>query len=416
MFKKLKMSYSYDDVTLVPAYSELTSRSDTSTASYGYNLPIIGSCMDTLGFKIMECLTSKNIPFIAHRAFKSAEEQFKYFTNFDNIVKQAGPVYYKNVWFAVGSVGKYKQWILWLYFHGVRNFCVDMAHGDSKACIDTIKFIKKLEYTDKQNYLTNNNSNDYVLSTKNNPIHVIAGNVATAAGFKRLQKAGADGIRVGIASGSICSTNIETGMGLPILTSIIECAKVKKKNVWLIADGGIRSAGDIAKAIYFGADFCMLGKLLAATDLADGKAYNKNMQEINSDNIIYPENFKVIVAEKISADIANGKITNKINKSRYYKDAENNTIMYKGYHGMASRSARNNLLSYAGVEGAEGLLKYTGKTSEFILDTKLRLQSSLSYGGAKNWNEFRQNVKAYLRTSSANTAAGIHLDVITKLH
>jgi IMP dehydrogenase/GMP reductase len=83
---------------------------------------------------------------------------------------------------------------------------------------------------------------------------------------------------------------------------------------------------------------------------------------------------------------------------------------------MASRSARNNILSYAGVEGAEGLLKYTGTTEQFILDTKLRLQSALSYGGAHNWNEFRKNVKAYLRTPSANTAAGIHLDVITKLH
>jgi endonuclease III-like uncharacterized protein len=160
----------------------------------------------------------------------------------------------------------------------------------------------------------------------------------------------------------------------------------------------------------------MLGKLLAATDLAEGKPYNKNRDEIDIENIIYPENFDFIVAEKISNDVINKKITDKFDKSKYYIEAENNTVMYKGYHGMASRSARNNLLSYAGVEGAEGLLKYTGTTEQFILDTKLRLQSALSYGGAHNWNEFRKNVKAYLRTPSANTAAGIHLDVITKLH
>lgn len=412
MFKKLKMSYSYDDVTLVPAYSELTSRSDANPEQYGYNLPIIGSCMDTLGFKIMECLTSKNIPFIAHRAFKSAKEQYDYFVNSNHTMPPK--VKFNNVWFAVGAVTKYEEWIKYLYLHGgVRRFCVDMAHGDSKACIDTIKFIKEFDYLQKN--AKGKHIYSHALLDEDIPVHVIAGNVATAEGFKRLQKAGADGIRVGIASGSICSTNIETGMGLPILTSIIECAKIKK-NTWLIADGGIRSAGDIAKAMYFGADFCMLGKLLAATDLAEGKPYNKNMDEINIENIIYPENFDFIVAEKISIDITNGKITDKFNKSKYYIEAENNTVVYKGYHGMASRSARNNLLSYAGVEGAEGLLKYTGTTEQFILDTKLRLQSALSYGGAHNWNEFRKNVKAYLRTPSANTAAGIHLDVITKLH
>jgi IMP dehydrogenase/GMP reductase len=412
--QKLKMSYSYDDVTLVPAYSELYSRSDTITAMHGYYLPIMGSCMDTLGKKIMDECVSQNIPFICHRSFKNAEAQLNYFLGNPHTYKHN---YNKCIWFAVGSVQKYQKWIEYLYDHGVRRFCIDMAHGDSKACIDTIQFIKNLdilkkeESVDKQTYITS-------LGGKDIPVHIIAGNVATAAGFKRLQKAGADGIRVGIASGSICSTNIETGMGLPILTSIMECAKVKNKNTWLIADGGIRSAGDIAKAIYFGADFCMLGKLLAATDLADGKLYNKNMCEINPEIAIYPENFAITVAERMARDvIKNIKITDtKHFQENYYNQAELDTVMYKGYHGMASRSARNNLLSYAGVEGAEGLLKYTGTTKQFLLDTKLRLQSSLSYGGAYTWNEFRKNVKAYLRTPSANTAAGIHLDVITQLH
>ena len=151
MFKKLKMSYSYDDVTLVPAYSELTSRSDSNPEQYGYNLPIIGSCMDTLGFKIMECLTSKNIPFIAHRAFKSAKEQYDYFVNSNRTMPPK--VKFNNVWFAVGSVSKYEEWIKYLYIHGgVRRFCVDMAHGDSKACIDTIKYITmKLDENERSN-------------------------------------------------------------------------------------------------------------------------------------------------------------------------------------------------------------------------------------------------------------------------
>ena len=76
---KLPETLTYDDVTLAPAYSELTSRSNANPEMHGHSLPIIGSCMDTLGVKMMEYLTSNNVPFIAHRAFKSAEEQYNYF-------------------------------------------------------------------------------------------------------------------------------------------------------------------------------------------------------------------------------------------------------------------------------------------------------------------------------------------------
>lgn len=215
---KLKQTYSYDDVTLIPQYSSLLSRSDTNPSMFKYKLPIICSCMDTLGPDMANLFIQKNIPFIAHRSFKSAEEQFKTFTEnlkFKQYINDC-------LWFAVGSVQKYKDWIDYLYNKGIRRFCVDMAHGDSKACIDTIKYIKDI---DKFNQNNNNFS-----------VHVIAGNVATVEGFKRLQKAGADGIRVGIASGSICSTALQTAMGVPILTNIMECAKIKK-NTWLIADG-----------------------------------------------------------------------------------------------------------------------------------------------------------------------------------
>lgn len=136
----------------------------------------------------MECITSNNIPFIAHRAFKSAEDQFKAF-----IPSTYNPnLNYQNIWFAVGSVQKYKDWINALIDMGVRKFCVDMAHGDSLSCIDTVKFLRR-------------RLNDVPKSIFGEP-HIIAGNVATPEGFKRLQKAGADGIRVGIASGQICFT------------------------------------------------------------------------------------------------------------------------------------------------------------------------------------------------------------------
>lgn len=541
---KLPETLTYDDVTLAPAYSELTSRSDANPEMHGHNLPIIGSCMDTLGVKMMEYLISNNIPFIAHRAFKSAEEQYNYFIG-DTEFKSTEDKY-KNLWFAVGSVQKYRDWIDFLLRKGVRQFCVDMAHGDSKACIDTIKYIKdQLKYETSFRYSIINGQHT----------HVIAGNVATAEGFKRLQAAGADGIRVGIASGQICftgntevwtvsnmgkiykkpikfikvddivltkngkhrrvtktyvnsykgevyvindniiatpthkfhvidhqtnqkiykcikdidlnfesfldyedkkismkditidideftgkvynieveeehtycvgdqkisvsncSTNIETAMGLPILTSIIECNKVKKNGTWLIADGGVRSTGDIVKAVYFGADYCMIGKLLAATDLACGGCYNKNKQELDPNAL-----FGCIFKHQIEASLTKADELDNQNKqngtySTYHDLVLNNIVYYRGYHGMASRAARANILGYASVEGVEGLIAAGETTEQFIKDTKLRLQSSLSYAGARNWEQFRKRAKPYKRSNAGILAADVHLDVITKYH
>ena len=84
--KKFQITYGYDDVTLVPAYSELESRSDANPVMHDFKIPIIASCMDTLGVDLMNCVISNNIPFIAHRAFKSAKEQYEYFIpNFESL-------------------------------------------------------------------------------------------------------------------------------------------------------------------------------------------------------------------------------------------------------------------------------------------------------------------------------------------
>lgn len=398
---KLPETLTYDDVTLAPAYSELTSRSNANPEMHGYALPIIGSCMDTLGVKMMDYLTSNNVPFIAHRAFKSAEEQYNYFLG--NITINDNDNKLKNLWFAIGSMQKYKEWIDYLIDHGVRQFCVDMAHGDSKACVDTIKYIK-----DKLKYDTLNSSG----LLPGQKLHIIAGNVATKEGFKRLQAAGANGIRVGIASGQICSTNIETAMGLPILTSIIECNKVRKKGVWIIADGGVRSTGDIVKAVYFGADFCMIGKLLAATDLACGGCYNKDKKELNPNEL-----FGCVFKHQIEDKLKEAEELEKVNNNVNFRDMVlDNIVCYRGYHGMASRAARANILGYASVEGVEGLITAGETTEQFIKDTKLRLQSSLSYAGARNWDEFRKRAKPYKRSNAGILAADVHLDVITKYH
>ena len=534
---KLKETYAYDDVTLIPAYSDLKSRSEANPSMYDYKLPIIASCMDVFGKKMAECITNNNIPFIAHRAFKSAKEQFNEFINNSNLERE-------NIWFAVGSVQKYKDWIDTLIELGVRKFCVDMAHGDSLACIETIKYLRK-------------RLDDLILRySPFGEAHIIAGNVATPEGFKRLQKAGADGIRVGIASGQICftpntkvwyvspsgkifqkeiqhiqigdkvltasgkprkvinkfineysgeiykivgdniavtpthkfntfnsithhkefveisnindkttafinaegktikkqidideytgkvynievedehtyavgsaalgvsncTTNLQTGFGVPILTNIIDCAKIKK-HTWLIADGGCRYSGDIAKAIYFGADFVMMGKMLAATDLATGACYNSSYEKLESNirldsdepsfSLIYPDELDKVykLAEEIDWHKHDQNCTRK-------NMCKHNIVAYKEYHGMASRAARAGILNYASVEGCQGLIKYTGRTKDFIKDTYLHLQASLSYGGAKNWNEFRKKVKAAKRSEAGIIAADVHMDKVTNI-
>jgi len=129
---------------------------------------------------------------------------------------------------------------------------VDTAHGHSKRVLDAVTRIKKLS----------------------NSVQVVAGNVATADGTKALIDAGADSVKVGIGPGSICTTRIVAGVGMPQLTAIVDCAEAAhKQGIPIIADGGIRYSGDIAKALAAGADCVMIGSLLAGTDEAPGETY-----------------------------------------------------------------------------------------------------------------------------------------------
>lgn len=213
-----------------------------------------------------------------------------------------------------------------------------------------------------------------------------------------------------------CSTSLQTGMGVPILTNIMDIAPHKGKT-WLIADGGANHIGDIAKALYFGADFVMMGKMFAATDLAEGKCYNANKELLDNETpidkwekyfaCVYPDEFEEHFALAERLDWEQQKSDN------YYKElCKRNVVKYKEYKGMASRDARKGLLSYASVEGRSGLIEYAGRTKTFIHDMFLRLQASLSYGGAKNWKEFRKNVKAVRRSQAGILAAKTHLDVL----
>ncbi|WP_367605541.1 IMP dehydrogenase [Legionella sp. W05-934-2] len=136
-----------------------------------------------------------------------------------------------------------------LYQAGVDVVVVDTAHGHSKGVIDRVKWIKS-HYPDLQ---------------------VIGGNIATAEAAKALRKAGADGVKVGIGPGSICTTRIVTGVGVPQISAIYEVANALKGSIPIIADGGIRFSGDISKALVAGADSVMLGGLFAGTEESPGE-------------------------------------------------------------------------------------------------------------------------------------------------
>ena len=152
---------------------------------------------------------------------------------------------------AVGVKGDFLERAKGLQDVGADVLVLDIAHGHSQHALEAIKEIKKLLGSDVQ---------------------LIAGNVATERGALDLVKAGADSVKVGVGSGSICITRIVTGSGVPQLTAISECAKATRDaGVTLIADGGIRNSGDITKALVAGADSVMVGSLLAGTDESPGE-------------------------------------------------------------------------------------------------------------------------------------------------
>lgn len=338
---------SCDDILLVPRYSDIKSRNDCDPSVDVYSLPLLSSCMDTVySIELDELLTEKKIMVMVHRYFKDYKEQLDNSPGFSTDYR----------FYAVGSImtDKGKAWIDGLLDVGIEHFVVDMAHGDSMACYETTKY----------------------LTSKSTSIKVIAGNVAVKSGFRRLQEAGAWAIRCGIGSGSICSTRTQTGFGVPLLTSIEDCAMVKE-NSYLIADGGVKYHGDIPKVISFGADFVMSGRLWASTDLAAGDCYDKNKEFLCEYNKI-----------------------DSYNKITQYSSPRS-LVAYKSYRGMASSAARQGVFKDSSIEGVSGLIPYVGKTEDFINDLTNNLKASLSYAGAYNWKKFRMNAKK-IRISKAS--------------
>lgn len=358
---------STDDVTIVTQYSRLKSRSEVSLKAPRHKYPIIASPMWHLGTPQMRnFFMDKNCPFVLHRYFKSAAAQLKH----HNINYVTSPHCPDD--FTFFAVGKDYDWIQYLIDNGVDKFCVDMAHGNSGYCEKSVAFIKG----------------------RCPNATIMAGNIETYDGYARLRDAGATYFRVGIASGSICSTNINTGNGLPILTALnniySKMTKYEQENNFLIADGGMRTAGDIAKALAFGASYAMCGKIFASTSKAAGPFFDAN----------YTELYDVFDA--------NGELHHEVN-------SYDNRVKYVQYAGMASKMMREKSggrhSTAVSEEGKAGLIHYTGKTEDVFDGLILNLKAVLSYSGCRTIDEFREEVILQRIAMGGKREKQIHLDV-----
>jgi IMP dehydrogenase len=255
-------AYTFDDVLLVPCRSSVTSRFDVNleaqfTRRHRLKIPIVAANMDTISeFEMCVAMNEAGGTAILHR-FMSIQEQVEQ-------VKKIREKFKKGVGTIAASVGVSQdshERARALVEVGVEVLTVDIAHGHSEAMIETLSFLKK-------NFPS---------------IDVIAGNVATAKAAEDLLRAGADAIKVGIGPGSMCTTRIITGVGMPQLSAIGACAEVaRKEGVPVIGDGGIRTSGDAMKALAAGASTVMLGNVLAGSletpgELVNGKKVYRGM-------------------------------------------------------------------------------------------------------------------------------------------
>ncbi len=262
-----KDALTFDDVLLVPQYSEITpDMADVSTKltnTFKMNVPFLSAAMDTVSeHKLVTALALAGGLGVIHKNMSIADqakevEMVKNY-EFDNekykrvLIDKKGRLC---VGAAIGVTADMMDRVHALMDAGVDVLVLDSAHGDSKNIINAIKNLR-LEYPSME---------------------LIAGNVATYEGALDLMKAGASAVKVGMGPGSICTTRIIAGIGVPQLQAVMDCARASKEmNVPIIADGGIKYSGDVVKALAAGANTVMLGGLFATCEEAPGDIYESN--------------------------------------------------------------------------------------------------------------------------------------------
>jgi len=334
-------SLTYDDVLLVPQYSTVESRKDIDLgqsldSNIKLNIPIISSPMDTVTETEMACVMSDAAGLgILHR--------------YKPLMKQAEMAFHchkkgvKNIAAAIGVTGDYLIRADALVNIGKANIlCLDIAHGHHVLMERALKSLKDI-YGES--------------------VHLMAGNIATLEGFNDLADWGADSVRCGIGGGSICTTRIQTGHGVPGLTTIFECAQ-SDRDAKIIADGGIKNSGDIVKALAAGADFVLLGSLLSGTHEAPGKTF---------------------------VGVDGG--------------------LRKDYRGMASSAAQKNWRGkVSSCEGIAASVPYKGSVEKIIKELERGVRSGLSYSGARTIKELQMKAQWVQQTGPSAVESSAHIN------
>ena len=343
----MRTALTYDDVLLIPRFSDIESRSEISLDSDLDNkrtltLPIISSPMDTVTGDVMASTMALSGGLgIIHR-YNTPDEQATMLAIAKRI---AGTINRKDanlIGAAIGVSGDYLDRARKLVKAGADIICIDIAHGHHILMQKAIRDVRTIV---------------------GNSIHIMAGNVATREGYDDLCRWGADSVRCNVGGGSICSTRIQAGSGYPGLQTILDCSVSEfAGQVPIIADGGIRNSGDIVKALAAGADFVMLGSLLAGTG------------ETPSETV------------RVDGEIR------------------------KVYRGMASREAQMDWRGKtSSLEGVATTIPFKGSVEPILADLERGIRSGLSYSGARTIEEFHCVAEFVRQTQCGTAESGTHI-------
>lgn len=335
----IREALTYDDVLLVPQYSEVLPADANLTTILGHltlELPFISAPMDTVTEAAMAiAMAQAGALGVIHKNMSATQQ-----------AAEVRKVSKKNL--PVGgavSVGDEQfERAKKLVAAGAQLLVVDSAHGHSKGVLDQVKRLKK-EFKKK--------------------ITIVGGNVATAEGARALIKAGADVVKVGVGPGSICTTRIVAGIGVPQLTAVMDAVEeVRKSNVAVIADGGIKYSGDIVKALAAGAAAIMAGGLFSGTDEAPG-------------NVV----------------TVNGK------KMKMYRGMGSLDAMEMGSkdrYGQKDTKSKKKLVP----EGVVGYTPYKGTATDILYQLAGGVRSGMGYNGAKDIATLQKNAQ-FVRITNA---------------
>ena len=341
----IKEALTFDDVTLAPQYSKVLP-SDVSTVTVLSNqlkldIPILSSAMDTVTESKMAIALAKQGGIgVIHRNLTISQQI--------NEIKKVKSKSFK-VGAAVGTNESELNRIKNILKLNIDLIVVDTAHGHSQKVADTILKIKKI---------------------KPKKTTLCAGNIATAEAARFLCKLGVDVIKVGIGPGSICTTRLVAGIGVPQLSALLDVKKGLNKKVKMISDGGIKFSGDIAKALAAGADAVMVGSLLAGTSEAPGKIIKKKGKLFK----VFRGMGSVGAMNKGSADRYFQK--KQKDKSKYVPEGVEGLIKYKGDVSITVNKLVGGLRSSMGYLGAEQI-KYLNKKAKFVKITKAGFYESM---------------------------------------